>query len=260
MQVVVLSPLIERHTHMAFMDRISIIIDAKVEGFTSGLKKIKTDIAEADGLVGKFKAGFSGLAAGVKANAGMIATVAGGALVEFGRRSIGAFQDSALAAGKFADATGQSVESASRWIEVAGDIGVSADALQGAFQKMNKSIADGKASWTEYGIEIVKTGDGVVDANATFQNALTTIGAIADPMLRAKAAQEVFGKSYGEVAELMEMSAEDLKKALEGVGDAQVIDEKELAKAKKCSARRWTRFPTRCRVCRSRPVKRSSVS
>lgn len=109
---------------MAFMERISVIIDAKVEGFTSGIKKMKADIAEADTLTGKFKAGFAGVAAGVKANAGMIAATAGAALVNFGVQAVGAFQDTALAAGEFADATGQSVESASRWIEVAGDIGV----------------------------------------------------------------------------------------------------------------------------------------
>lgn len=221
---------------MGFSEKINVIFDADTKGFSSSLKGLRSDVANADGAMGKLKAGAGGLGDVLKQNAGAAALAAGAALVTFGVKAVNAFQDTALAAGKFSDATGIAVEDASRWIEVAGDIGIEAGAVQGAFRKMNKSIADGKSSWTEYGVEIVKTKDGLVDSNATFILAATTIGAIEDPTKRAKAAQEVFGKSYGEVAELMEMSATDLSIALAGVSDAKVIDEKELAKAREFRA------------------------
>ena len=215
------------------MERISVIIDTKADQAVTGIKSFRSAVAEADGIGGKFKAGWKQTTAAVTANAGLLAAGAGAALISFGVKAVGAFQRTALAAGQFGDAAGIAVDDASRWIEVANDLGISTETVLGAFQKMNKSIADGKQTWSEYGVEIIRAADGTVNASATFQNAITTIGAIVDPTLRAKAAQEVFGKSYGQAAELMEMSASDLKAALDGVGDAQVITPGELAKAKK---------------------------
>lgn len=212
-----------------FSDKIRLLFEVDDKG---SFGKLKRDINDAEGASGKLKAGASGLTGMLKENLAGAAFAAGTALVAFGVKAVGAFQDAALGAGKFADATGLAVEDASRWIEVAGDLGIEAGTIQGAFQKLNKSIADGKPTLEEYGVEIVKTKDGVVDANATFINAATTIGKIEDPTKRAKAAQELFGKSYGEVAELLEMSATDVQTALAGVSDAKVIDEDELRKAR----------------------------
>jgi hypothetical protein len=212
-----------------FSDKIRLLFEVDDKG---SFGKIKRDIADAEGATGKLKAGTKGLGDMLKQNAAPAAIAAGAALVAFGVKAVNAFQDAALGAGKFADATGLAVEDASRWIEVAGDLGIEAGTIQGAFQKLNKSIADGKPALSEYGVEIVKTKDGIVDANATFINAATTIGKIEDPTKRAKAAQELFGKSYGEVAELLEMSAGDVQTALAGVSDAKVIDEDELRKAR----------------------------
>ncbi len=219
---------------MALTEKIRVLFEVDDKG---SFGKLKKDINDAEGATGKLKAGTKGLGDMLKQNAAPAAIAAGAALVAFGVKAVNAFQDAALGAGKFADATGLAVEDASRWIEVAGDLGIEAGTIQGAFQKLNKSIADGKPALSEYGVEIVKTKDGIVDANATFINAATTIGAIEDPTKRAKAAQELFGKSYGEVAELLEMSANDVKVALEGVSDAKIISEEELQRARKYRAR-----------------------
>jgi hypothetical protein len=219
---------------VALTEKIRVLFEVDDKG---SFGKLKKDINDAEGATGKLKAGTKGIGDMLKQNAAPAAIAAGAALVAFGVKAVNAFQDAALGAGKFADATGLAVEDASRWIEVAGDIGIEAGTIQGAFQKLNKSIADGKPALSEYGVEIVKTKDGIVDANATFINAATTIGAIEDPTKRAKAAQELFGKSYGEVAELLEMSANDVKVALEGVSDAKIISEEELQRARKYRAR-----------------------
>jgi hypothetical protein len=217
-------------------NKVSVLIDIVTDGAQDSVKKLTKSMREADTLSGKFKVGWEGALGAVKKNAAEFAVVAGAALVAFGVKAVNAFTETALAAGKFSDATGIAVDDASRWMEVGGDVGIGADAIQGAIQKMNKALADGKPAFADYGVEVVRTSDGMVDANATFRNALTTIGAIPDPTKRAQAAQQVFGKSYGEVARLMEMSADDLKAALDGVGDAQVIDESELKKAREFEA------------------------
>lgn len=217
---------------MAFNERIRVLFDVDTVGGVKSLKGLRDSVKDADGSIGKMKAGLSGLGGMLKENIAGAAVAAGTALVAFGVKAVGAFQDTALAAGKFADATGVTVEEASRFLEVAGDIGVSSESLQGAFQRLNKAVADGKPSLERYGVEVVRTADGMVDANATFINAATTVGAIVDPTKRAQAAQELFGKSYAEVSELMEMSAGELKTALDGVSDAKVIDEGELKRAR----------------------------
>ena len=217
-------------------NRITTIFDLDSKGFDSGIKSLRKEVASADGAIEKMKVAGSGLGTLLQENIASAAMAAGAALVTFGVKSVQAFQDTAIAAGKFSDAAGIAVDDASRWIEVSGDLGVSADAVQGAMQKMNKAIADGKPVMDEFGDAIVRSADGTVNSSASFQNLVTQIGAIKDPTERAKAAQEAFGKSYGEIAELMSMSATDLKSALDGVSEAKVIDAAELEKAHKFRA------------------------
>jgi hypothetical protein len=209
---------------------IKVTIDVVADKAATSLKGFKASLADAEGGFDKLKVAGSGAMNFMKANVAEFAVAAAGALVAFGVKAVSAFNDLALEADRFSDVTGVAVEDASRWIEVAGDVGVSGQAVQGAFQKMNKAIADGKLD--EFASSIVKAKNGTVDANATFQSMVTTIGAIKDPTDRAAAAQKAFGKGYAEIAELMEMSATDLQGALQSVSDQKVIDEEEVAKAK----------------------------
>ena len=215
---------------MAFGERIRVVIDVAADKAVSSLRSFRTELNNADTAVGKMKVAGGAAFGAVKAQATEMAFAAGAALVGFAVKGVKAFQDLALESGKFSDATGIAVEDASRWIEVAGDFGVSADSVQSSIMRMNKAIADGKLG--EFEAQIVRASDGTINANATFQNLITTIGGIEDPTKRALAAQTAFGRGYGEMAELMSMSAEDLASALGSVSDAKVIDDKELRKAR----------------------------
>ena len=215
---------------MAFGERIRVVIDVAADKAVSSLRSFRTELNNADTAVGKMKVAGGAAFESIKQNAAAMAVAAGAALVGFAAKAVGSFQATALAAGRFSDATGIAVQDASRWIEVAGDLGVSTESIQGAFQRMNKAIADGKLD--EFGDAIVRTKSGAVDANATFVKLATTIGAIKDPTERAQAAQAAFGKSYGQIAELMTMSATDLSSALAEVSEAKVIDQGELRNAR----------------------------
>ena len=103
-------------------NKISVIIDATADKAVASLKNFRTSIAEADGAAGKMKAGFAGASGAIQANAGALAMSAGTALIAFGVKAVGAFTETALAAGKFSDATGIAVDDASRWMEVGGDV------------------------------------------------------------------------------------------------------------------------------------------
>lgn len=213
-------------------NKITTILDLDAKGFSNTLKSIGKSVGEADTFMGKLKAGASSAMAGLKQYSAE-AALAGAVIVgTFAVKAVAAFQQTALAAGQFSDAAGIAVEDASRWQEVANDLGIEGPAVALAIGRMNKAIASGSDVFKDFNIEIARTGAGVVDANQTFINAATTIGAIENPTLRSKAATDAFGRGFASIAQLMGASASDLRTRLDSVSSAQVIDEKELRKAR----------------------------
>jgi hypothetical protein len=182
--------------------------------------------------MGKFKAGSKVALDSVKANAGNLALAGAAAFGTFATKAITAFQDIALASGKFADATGLSVEDASRYIEVAGDLAIPVDAVEGAIGRLNKTIGADPDKVRNLGVDIQYLNDGSVDVNATFLKTIERIKGIKDPADKARVAAQLLGKGWQSMAELIEMGADDLKASLDSVSSGQVISDEELAKAK----------------------------
>jgi hypothetical protein len=217
---------------MAIRERLIYAIDVVTDGAQKGLKNFRTSVSEAQGVTGKFQAGASSAFATVQANAGALALGAGAALATFGAKAVENFTTSAIAAGKFADASALAVEDASRWAEVAGDLGVPTEQMAGAFVKLEKAIATGGPAVEDLGIEVIKTADGTADMNATMLDAIDRLGSIKDPADRAKAATELFGRGFADMAEIVLGDADDIKKRLEEVSDAQVFDKDEVKNAR----------------------------
>jgi hypothetical protein len=213
-------------------NKISVIIDVAVDKGVTSLKKFRSAIGEAETASGKMRAGFDVAKESIVANAANIAMAAGGALIAFGVQSVKAFQDTALAAGKFSDATGLAVDEASRLIEVAGDIGIEAGTVESALGKMNKTLGASPQLFTDLGVEIAKTDTGATDVNGTFLNVVDRLNAIKDPAERARVASQLLGRGWQGMAELIGKGSAELKASLAGVADAQVIDPAELKKAR----------------------------
>lgn len=165
-----------------------------------------------------------------KVGAGAIAVsaIVGTALI----KAAGSFEDLALKAGQMSDATGLSVDQASRWIEVSGDMGIGADTIESALGKMNKTLGNSPEKFDELGIHIATTKTGVEDVNGTFLNTIDRLNQIEDPAARAAAAAGIFGKGWQGSAELLKLSTDDIKTQLQSVSDQKVINEGELQKAK----------------------------
>lgn len=211
---------------------ISEFSDKGIASAQAGFNNLKSKISEADGAMGKMKAGFGAAGDYIKANAASMATVAGGAIATFAIKAIGDFQDLALEVDKFSNVTTIAAEESSRWVEVAGDLGIEASAVEGAINKMNRSLSASRDEYDKLGIEIARTKDGTIDANETFIRTVDAIGKIKDPAARAAAATKLLGKSWSEVSELVEMGAISLRSALASVSGAKLIDEEEIQKAK----------------------------
>lgn len=214
-------------------NKISVLIDVATDKAVSGLKGFKDSIGDADGSVNKFKAGTSSAFGAIQGAAGGLALGAGAALVTFGVKAVGAFTDTALAAGKFADATGLSTEEASRWVAIGDDIGISGETMEKSFGKLAQSIGKNNPLLEEFGITVQKGADGQADMNKTMLHAVDVIKGIQDPTKKAAVAQAALGKGWMDMAELIEQGSGKLTDSMAAVSEAQVIDSGEVEKARK---------------------------
>jgi hypothetical protein len=211
---------------------ITSLEDTGIKNAKAAFGDFKAAVGKAEGGMGKFKAGSTAALDAVKANAATFAIAAAGSIIAFGKKSVTAFQDLALSAGKFADATGLAVEDASRYIEVAGDLSIPVDAVEGAIGRLNKTIGADPDKVRDLGVDLVYLKDGSLDVNETFLNTIQRIKDIKDPAEKAKVAAQLLGKGWQGMAELIEIGADDLSKSLSSVSDAKVIDQNEIIKAR----------------------------
>ena len=201
-------------------------------GFKAELKKVGPAISAAEGGFGKMKAGISGIGSALSAAVASPALLAGG-LAAAGGAAIKVatdFSNLGVEVGNFSTATGLSVDSASRWHEVAGDLNIDVATLQTAFGKMNKAV-DPKV-FADLGIEIAKTNTGAMDVNKTFLNAIDRLHGMKDAGDQAKAGAKLFGRGWQSVAELVGMSTDEIQKRLAGVGKDKIFDDKKIAQAR----------------------------
>lgn len=216
----------------SFSDSIKLTIDVVTGNAKGQFKGLSQSVGEAEGAFGKMKAAGTGAFDMIKANAGALAMGAGAALVGFGVKAVGAFQDVALGAGELRDKLGLSADAASRWQEVSHDLGISTGSLSTAMGRMLKTAGSTPAVFEQLGVSIARAKDGTVDANGTFLNVINALHNMKDPAERAAAAQKLLGKSWMESAELIEMGAEGVKARLDEVAGAKIIDDKEIDKAR----------------------------
>ena len=207
-------------------------VDAGLKSASGAFDNFRTKVGEAEGGMGKLKAGAGAAFDSVKANAASMALGAGTAIAGFALKAIGDFQDLALEIDKFSNSTGLAAEEASRWVEAAGDIGIESNTLATAFNRMNRAVADNSSAFAELGAEIARTESGATDVNQTFLNTIEALRRVEDPAMRARLATQVLGKSWMELSEMVEMGSEELSMALEDVSGAKIIDEAEIQKAK----------------------------
>jgi hypothetical protein len=206
--------------------------DKGIRAAKAAFGNFKTAVADAEGGMNKFKAGSTAALDAVKANAASFAIAGGAALVSFAAQGVKAFQELALGAEKFSTATGLAIEDASRYMEVAGDIGIPIDAVSTAIGRLNKTIGADPDKVRDLGVDLVYLADGSLDVNATFLNTIERIKGIKDPAEKARVAALLLGKGWQSMSTLIEMGADDLAKSLKNVSGAKVIDPKELKRAK----------------------------
>ncbi len=210
--------------------------DQGLKSAKAAFANFKTDVNNASGAMGKFKAGSNAALGAVKANAGALALAGGAAIAGFAVKAVSAFQNTALAAGKFADAAGVSVEEASRLIEVSGDLGIEAGSVENAIFKMNKVIGSTPEVFQKFGAKIVYANNGTIDANETFLQTIDLLNKIEDPATRATVGAQLLGKGFKDLGEIIAGGSDSLRASLDSVASGQVITDAELKKAREFRA------------------------
>ena len=197
--------------------------DAGIKAAKREFDKFKGAVADAEGGMNKFKAGSKSIMDSVKNNAATFATAAAGAFATFAVNGINAFQDLAIAADKFAGATGLAVDEASRLLEVTGDLNIDAGTVETAIGKMNQNLGKSPDLFKELGVQVAYAKDGTVDANETFLNVIDRLNKIKDPATKARIATQLLGKGWRDMSQLISMGADDLRASLASVSDAKTI-------------------------------------
>lgn len=186
--------------------KLSIDLEARLAGLQAGLDKAGL-LAERQAA--RIEGAFKGLAS---VGSGLGIALAGAFSVAGISAFVRATVDGLDALNDFADATGTSIELASALEDVAARTGTSFDTVQTAVLKLNKVLADAKPGNDAANVlkliglnaEELKRLD---PAEALRQTAVA-LAQYADDGNKARAVQELFGKSVGEVAPLLKDLAE----------------------------------------------------
>ena len=212
---------------------ITSLEDAGIKAAKAAFNNFRQEVGNAEGAMGKFRAGSKVAFDAVKANAATFGIAAAGALVTFGAKAIAASQELALAADKMATATGLTTEEASRLMEVAGDLGIETSSVETTIGKMNQQLGKSPDLFEELGVQVAYASDGTVDANETFLNVVDRLKNIKDPAERAAVAAQLLGKGWRDMSQLINLGADDLRASLSSVSDAKTISPEEAERAKK---------------------------
>ena len=219
---------------MAFSERISVVIDIATDKASAALGGFRKSVNEAEGFTGKLRAGVGSLGStftsfvSSPAGAATAVSAVGAVMV----KTAGMAADLGLEVGKLADSTGLSTEAASRWLEIGGDLGLTADKTAGLIEKMTQNLGKSPEKFKELGIEVQYAADGTADMNATLLGAIEGLNKIKDPTARAAAAASLFGKSWADASELITAGADSVKKKLGEVADVKVLSADKVAQAR----------------------------
>lgn len=217
---------------MGLRERLEYVIDVTTDGATKGFGSFKTAVADADGVVGKAKAGIGSLIT-TMGPAGLIggAGAAAGAIGAFAIKSMNAFTETAKAAIDLSTSTGLSVEASSRWIALGDDYQVTAEALATGLGKVSKTLDADK--WKNYGIATRDAAGEARPVNDILLDTFDMLSKVTNETERARIGQELFGKGYQSLTPLLGHTREEYEKLLEAQKSGQVITEEEAKKAER---------------------------
>lgn len=192
-----------------FTERLLIYIDTKVDGAVKGIRDVESAAEKAGGNAGPLQR-FRGALQGAGIDASAMAKTAGLAVAGFVASGVSKFSDLTQQVLRVKQVSGETAEQASKLVAVADDFGVSAETVGKAMAK----LAQG----------------GATDTKAKLIEVANAFAATTDPAERAKIGTQAFGKSWQDMAVLLDQGGAKIEEAFAGVSDAQIFNDDELKK------------------------------
>jgi len=213
-----------------FTDLIKVIFQVDTSQAKQGMAQVEGQTQQAEGAFGKLRAGVGNMGSSIKTALAdpmtQLGIAAAGTAVAIGTKLVMAFQDTALAAGKLADATGLTTQEAGQLLEVFSDVGVSAETVQSGIGKMNKAIGTNRDEFEKLGLVGKTTGE-------TFLNVVNYLHNIPDPADRAAAATKLLGKGWADMSEVIAAGGTQLTEAMDKVSSHKAVSPEQVAEARK---------------------------
>jgi hypothetical protein len=213
-------------------NKIKVIIDVVGDKASTSLRNFRSDLTSTEGAFGKMKVAGSAAFDQIKGAGAEMAVAAGAALVTFGIKAAGAFQDVALEAGRFKDVMGGTSEEASRWLAVVKPLGVEMGDLSDVFNNLAGLVDANDQSLKDLGVTIAKDASGRVNMSETVLRIVEALGQVEDPARRAALMAKFFGEEGARQFAPLVAQAKDLREQFDNVSDAKIIDEGELKRAR----------------------------
>lgn len=201
----------------------------RVSGATRGLGDKAT---KASGLLRSF--GATGEEAAATMSGALVAgaAAAGSAIVAFGVKSIGTFEDLGQKVLTFQRASGATAEQSSALVAAFDDVGIAAETGSKAIFQLGKRLEMNAGALHSYGVQAARTSDGTVDLAATLGTVADAYNAQTDPAKRAALLAAAFGKTGQELIPILERGSEGIRKMY---GDAarsgQILSQDDIQKA-----------------------------
>lgn len=213
----------------ALTEKLKFLITADTDDAIRGFEKVGKS---AEKNLAAAESGSKTLSASMVKYGAVTAAAGAIAIVGLGKTA-SAFQDAAIAAGRFSVVTGMSVDASSRWLEVGKDMGIEGETLTKSFGFMEKQLGKNAEAFDAYGVAIAKTSDGATDVNGTFLNVVARLNEMTDPAQRAAAGAAMLGRGWQGIAEVIGTGAGGLADRLAAVGEQQVFTDADVAAATK---------------------------
>ena len=213
---------------MGAIETLKLIVSADTAAAGAAFQKLG---GEAEANLTKAEAGTSKMSGAMSAlSANAVPIVAGLAAAAIGLGM--SWEKTAVAVGNFSTVSGLTTEQASRLRVVAEALGVSTDTLGRGIGIMLKTAGNAPKEFAKFGAEIVRTKDGAVDANATFNKLIDRLKAIKDPAEQNAAGAKLLGKAWKEMAPLIDAGSASLQQLEAAVPKGEIIHPEDVAQAR----------------------------
>ena len=143
------------------------------------------------------------------------------------------WQQGAIAAGKFAAATGITTEEASRFIVVAQNLDLESGKIVKAMGKMEKALGGKPEMFRDMGIATLDAAGKELSAQEVFLNSIDVLNKMEDQSYKSKKASSLFGRDWQNMAVMIGQGSEKLRASFAAVRDDQVFGKGEVNAAYK---------------------------